>query len=249
MLSTLSYASLLPRGKIEEGFRTTEKAIELAEKSGDVFSKGIAYVTHGISCYYKGFLPKAETQMAKGFEFSNAIPLYWYASAQLFLGMIYSEMGIFSKSKESLQNGITVFTENDLNPSLVNFGKVVLMRTKVMNKEKVIDWDFLGLSVSNNKLKSFETLLFKYLGDIFLHIDDVHLSEAEHWYCRAIEAGKKNGNIHDVGMTYVSYSESFRRKGEGSRAREQLGKALEIFKECGAAGWVEKVEKDLATLS
>jgi hypothetical protein len=157
-------------------------------------------------------------------------------------------MGIFSKSKESLQNEITVFTENDLNPSLVNFGKVALMRTKVMNKEKDIDWDFLDLSVSNNKLKSFETLLFKYLGDIFLHVDDVHVSEAEHWYRKAIETGEKDGMIHDVGMTYASYSELFRREGARSKAREQLGKAIEILKECGADGWVEKYEKELGAL-
>ena len=249
MLSTLSYATLAPRGKIEEAFRATEKAIELAEKSGDVFSRGTAYVSHGISYYYKGFLPEAEIQMVKGFEFSNAIPFYWYAYARLYLGIIYSEMGIFPKSKESLQNEITVFTENDLNPSLVIFGKVALMRTKVMNKEKDIDWDFLDLSVSNNKLKSFETLLFKYLGDIFLHVDDVHVSEAEHWYRKAIETGEKDGMIHDVGMTYASYSELFRREGARSKAREQLGKAIEIFKECGADGWVEKYEKELATLS
>jgi class 3 adenylate cyclase/tetratricopeptide (TPR) repeat protein len=248
MLSTLSYATLAPRGKIEEAFRATEKAIELAEKSGDVFSRGTAYVSHGISYYYKGFLPEAEIQMVKGFEFSNAIPFYWYAYARLYLGIIYSEMGIFSKSKESLQNEITVFTENDLNPSLVNFGKVALMRTKVMNKEKDIDWDFLDLSVSNNKLKSFETLLFKYLGDIFLHVDDVHVSEAEHWYRKAIETGEKDGMIHDVGMTYASYSELFRREGARSKAREQLGKAIEILKECGADGWVEKYEKELGAL-
>jgi len=248
MLSTLSYATLAPRGKVEEAFRATEKAIELAEKSGDVFSRGTAYVSHGISYYYKGFLPEAEIQMVKGFEFSNAIPFYWYAYARLYLGIIYSEMGIFSKSKESLQNEITVFTENDLNPSLVILGKVALMRTKVMNKEKDIDWDFLDLSVSNNKLKSFETLLFKYLGDIFLHVDDVHVSEAEHWYRKAIETGEKDGMIHDVGMTYASYSELFRREGARSKAREQLGKAIEIFKECGADGWVEKAEKELAAL-
>jgi tetratricopeptide (TPR) repeat protein len=249
MLSTLSLGTLVWRGKIEEAFRATEKAIELAEKSGDVYSRGTAYVTHGISYYYKGYLPEAEKQMVKGFEFSSAIPFYWYAYARLFLGIIYSEMGIFSKSKESLQNGITVFAENDLNPSLVNFGKVALMRTKVMNKEKDIDWDFLGLSVSNNKFKAWETLLFKYLGDIFLHVDDGHVSEAEHWYRKAIEKGEKDRMIHDVGMTYASYSELFRRKGDHPKAREQLGNAIEILKECGADGWVAKYEKELALLS
>jgi tetratricopeptide (TPR) repeat protein len=251
MLSTQAYATLAPRGKIEEAFRATEKAIELAEKSGDVFSKGTAYVSHGISCFYKGFLPEAEIQMVKGFEFSNAIPLYWYAYAQLYLGMIYSEMGLFSKSKESLQNAIRVFTENDLNPSLTNFGKVLLMRGKVIDKEKDIDLDFLSFAVTNNKLKAFETLLYRYVGDIFLHIDERHASEAGSWYCRSIEAGERNGMSPEVGMgmTYASYSDLFRQKDEDFNAREQLRKAIEIFKKCGAVGWVEKYEKEMARFS
>jgi hypothetical protein len=120
-----------------------------------------------------------------------------------------------------------------------------------MNKEKNIDWGFLDLVISNNKLKPFETLLFKYLGDIFLYVDDGHLSEAEHWYARAIEAGERNGMVTDIGrgMTHVSYAELYCRKGEGSKIREQLGKATETFKECGADGWVEKYEKELAELA
>jgi tetratricopeptide (TPR) repeat protein len=249
MLSTLSYGTLVSRGKIEEGFRATENAIELAEKSGDVYSRGTAYVSHGISYYYKGYLPEAEIQMVKGFEFSSAIPFYWYAYARLYLGIIYSEMGLFSKSKECLQNGISVFVENDLQPSLVNFGKVALMRAKVMNKEKDVDWDFLGLSVRNNKSKAWETVLFKYIGDISLHVDDGHVSEAEHWYGKAIETGERDGMIYDVAMTYASYSELIRLKGDHSKAREQLGKAIKILKECGADGWVEKYEKNLASIS
>jgi hypothetical protein len=30
-------------------------------------------------------------------------------------------------------------------------------------------------------------------------------------------------------------------------AKENLGRAIEIFKECGASGWVEKYEKELLT--
>ena len=33
------------------------------------------------------------------------------------------------------------------------------------------------------------------------------------------------------------------------KARENLGKAIEILKECGADGWVNKYEKELALLS
>jgi len=37
-------------------------------------------------------------------------------------------------------------------------------------------------------------------------------------------------------------------KRDGLKAQENLGKAIEILKECGADGWVEKYEKELATL-
>jgi hypothetical protein len=35
----------------------------------------------------------------------------------------------------------------------------------------------------------------------------------------------------------------FKRNGDRSMARENLGMAVEILKECGADGWVEKYEK------
>ncbi len=40
-----------------------------------------------------------------------------------------------------------------------------------------------------------------------------------------------------------------KRKGEKSKAKENLGKAIEIYRECGADGWVEKYEKELAAIS
>jgi len=40
----------------------------------------------------------------------------------------------------------------------------------------------------------------------------------------------------------------FKRKGDRLKAQENLGKAIEILKECGADGWVEKYEKELGTL-
>jgi hypothetical protein len=41
----------------------------------------------------------------------------------------------------------------------------------------------------------------------------------------------------------------FKRKGDRLKARENLGRAIEILKECGAYGWVEKCEKEMALIS
>ena len=56
------------------------------------------------------------------------------------------------------------------------------------------------------------------------------------------------GNSFNLGRDYVHYAELFRRKGDQRRATEYLGKAIEILKGCGADGWVEKYEKELAKL-
>jgi hypothetical protein len=51
-----------------------------------------------------------------------------------------------------------------------------------------------------------------------------------------------------LGQDYEFCAELFKRKGDQSKARENLSTAIEIFKECGADGWVNKYEKELAEL-
>ncbi len=49
--------------------------------------------------------------------------------------------------------------------------------------------------------------------------------------------------------TYALYAEFHKRNGDQSKAKENLTKAIEILKECGADGWVEKYEKELTAIS
>ena len=69
------------------------------------------------------------------------------------------------------------------------------------------------------------------------------------WIKKAIEVDKMNGTSWSLGGDYALYSELFKRKGDITKAKESLGKAIEIFKECGADGWVSKYEKELALIS
>ena len=82
-----------------------------------------------------------------------------------------------------------------------------------------------------------------------MKIDDRHLFEADHWIQKAIEADQRNRMMSNLGQDYALYAELFKRKGDRLKAQENLGKAIEILKECGADGWVEKYEKELAKLS
>jgi hypothetical protein len=66
---------------------------------------------------------------------------------------------------------------------------------------------------------------------------------------KAIEADKSNGTMWSLGADYASYAELFKRGNDLPRARQTVNKAIKIFRECGADGWVEKYENELASLS
>ena len=98
-------------------------------------------------------------------------------------------------------------------------------------------------------MKILDGEIKRYIGEILLNIDNKHLSEAGHWIQKAIEADQRNRIMFHLGKDFALYAELFRRKGDRLKAQENLGKAIEIFKECGADGWVVKAEKELATIS
>jgi len=52
----------------------------------------------------------------------------------------------------------------------------------------------------------------------------------------------------DLAKDYALYAEFFKKKGNLSQAREKLNSAIDIFRECGANGWVKKYEEEFAGL-
>jgi tetratricopeptide (TPR) repeat protein len=81
-----------------------------------------------------------------------------------------------------------------------------------------------------------------------LNIDDRHMSEAEEWVRKAIEADTRTGVMLDLGRAHALYAELLKRKGDLPGAKEKLNKAIEIYRECGADGWLKKAQQDLAAI-
>jgi len=247
--SNLAYFSYYYHGRVNLAFRTSNEGLQIAEESGDIYSKVTAYVSHRGSCYGKGLLDEAEKYLLKGIEFCERINFpAWDGAAQHFLGETYFEMGNFQRAKEHYGKGIMACERNQQFPSWVGWGKVALTRSKVMNKEKDVNLESLYAHSRKNKIKVAEGWIQRYIGEILLNIDDQHLSESEYWIQKAIEGDQRNRMMFHLGKDYALYSDLFKRKGNKSKAQEYLGKAIEIFKECGADGWVTKAEKELTTL-
>jgi hypothetical protein len=52
-----------------------------------------------------------------------------------------------------------------------------------------------------------------------------------------------------LGRDYAVYADLFKRKGDKEKARQQLVRAIDIYKDCGADGWVTKAEEELPKLA
>jgi len=61
--------------------------------------------------------------------------------------------------------------------------------------------------------------------------------------------GHEFRNGPQLGQDYAVYAEFFTRGGETEKAKEKLVQAIDILTKCGADGWVEKYERELAALS
>ena len=237
------------RGQVNIGYQHSKDAVQLAEESGDIFSKTMAYTWHGLSSYYKGSLAEAIQYLIMGAEFGERINYFlWNALSYSFLGEFHFEIGEYQKSKIYYGKAIKLFENNRLFPSLMNLSKIGLVRDKVMNNERDIDLESLIPLVAKNKLKFSDGLMRRYFGETLLNLGGQYLSEAERLINKAIDSDKQKGMMWHLARDYAVYAEWFKRKSDLPKARENLSKAVEIFKDCGADGWVKKYEKELSTL-
>jgi len=250
MKSCIGMTVYCNQGKVDLAYQTSQEGLKLAEESGDMFSKAEAYTSCGYSSLLKGFLDQAEGYLMRGIAFSEKINHSTMSMlAGFWLGITYFERGEYPKSQEYYNKYISVCEQRKIFPSWTNLGKIFLARTKAMNNDKALNLDPLYEYAEQNKVKLFEGHMKRGIGDVLLNIGNDHITEAEHWIQKAIEADQRNRMMFHLGQDYALYSDLFKRKGDRLKAQENLGKAIEIFKECGADGWVEKYEKELATLS
>ena len=195
-------------------------------------------------------MDEAESYLLKGKPFIEKINLFsWQFLTCLYLGEICFEKRKYQECQDYYAKAIWLSELNRSNPSFINLCKLGLAKAKVMKNEKDVDLEPLYRYEDENKVKLYEGWMQRYMGEIFLNIDDQHMNEAEEWIKKAIEADKKNGMMWHLGRDYALYTELFKRKGDQSKAKENLNKAIEILKECGADGWVERYEKELAALA
>ena len=234
------------QGRIDLAYQTSNEALQIAEESGDIYSKAFAHSHCGFSSYFKGFLDEAERNLLKATDLLERINYFFLMSfTQRGLGDTYFDMGKYQKSQDAYDKAVSLSRRDKIMPSFSNLCKISLARIKVMNNERDFDLESLNGYVNENNLKPIEGSMIRRIGRIIFHIDDKHINDAEDWIKKAIEADKKNAAMWSLGRDYAFYTELLGRKGDQSKAEATLKKAIKIYKECGADGWVKKYENEL----
>jgi class 3 adenylate cyclase/tetratricopeptide (TPR) repeat protein len=241
--------SYVYRGNIALAYETGQEALQIANESGDIYSRAHTSTYHGSSCYGKGYLEEAKDHLKNGIDLAERINQPVIASqAYNFLAETYYAMGEYKKSQKQWERAISTLQKNSLYPSLITLYKLAQARIK-SRQEKNLDLASLPEIVHVLNMKIVESRVRSCMGEILLNLDNDHTPEAEEWIIKAIEADKRDGMIFYLGQDYVLHAELLKRKKDLTKARESLGQAVKIFEKCGADGWKREVEEKLALFS
>ena len=245
----LSTSILVLNGRIDDAYQSSEESLQLAKKMDDIYVNGMAYCCYGASCFHKGIMDKAEKYLLESVTCcKKTTHITWGAWAMSLLGEIYFYKKEYKNSENYYSQAISFLESCSFSPSLVNNEKLAIVRTRVLNGDKDINLTDLFQYYENNKIGIYKGHKARYIGEILLNLDGQPLSEATDWICRAIEIHKNDNMRWFLADDYALCSKLCRRKGNLTKAKENLNKAIDIFKECGADGWVQKYEKEFAAL-
>jgi tetratricopeptide (TPR) repeat protein len=226
-----------------------QETLELANETGDPFIKGIAYANFGTYCYFKGLFDEARTHFSEFISsYEKSAPISWIAWTDASLGSLYVDLGKYDDAVKRYMKTTSIMEEVCFLPSIIKFFHVCMARAKALRHDHDIDINELFSFQQSNKLPFCEGWMARNIGDILLSMNDEHVSEAAVWFQKAIEADTRNGMQWQVANDHAFYANYFRQKGDLKGAKEQLTTAIDLFKECGADGWVDRTKKSLMEL-
>ena len=243
--SNWAFFSYWHQGNIGKAYEMGGEAVSVAEESADIFSKSWAYLAYGCSCHGKGLLKEASEYLSKGAECCEKIDAFTTNSiTQWNLGDIHFENKKYEDSAYCFRKALESAKSVNLYPCHQSMLRIALAMAEIMEIDKRMDLELLREYANGIKTELNEGWAARYMAEILLNSDNGSISEAETWINKAIKADKRNGMMFSLGKDYTLCAELFQRKGNIPKAKENLNKAIEIFKECGADGWVEKYEKE-----
>ena len=238
------------RGNVNLALENGEEASHLADELGDIYYKCMASCHYGTSLFFKGLFDEAEKYLLEGLAMSEKTSMDTSAGWSAYiLALLHLDRGEYRKAQDYQQKTISILEGSKIFPSWLNVFRALSAKIRIRNEDKDITLDELFEYSKNIRLKADEGIMATIIGDILLHMDEDHLLDAKVWIQKAIDADSKNGMRWYLANDHVLYADWFKKKGDIHGAKEQLTKAIDLFRECGADGWVTRTEKTLAEIS
>jgi len=234
--------ALSKQGDIALSHRTSKEAIQMAEKSRDIFSKAYACGGHGISLFHKGCLEDAADNLREGARLCDRIN--YLSMGSLFhgyLGETLYHSGDWRGSIASFDRAAALAESSKFVPSLTNLYRLSILRAKAALKEPVEMaevYDFAG----RNRIRITDGPLASLVADILMH-SAPDACEIEGWLTRAVGCDEANEMKWYLGTDHLKAGMYWRQNRDSGKALSHLEKAETIFSECGADGWVEKARR------
>ena len=239
------------QGKTDLALQSCTEALQAATESGDIMAKQPACTNYGANCYYKGHLDEAEKYLLEALVYhEKTFQSAWGAYAAGYLGWTYHDMGNYDKAKKYHQQCVSILEDARFFPSWINCHKLWVKCNRIISGEADIDIHKL-----DELIKTHEKTDWQYVSP------SDHTASGRSFYALTIATCRSGGmdqtsidfdKLHAVpwnlAKDYALYADWFKKKGDIQGAREQLTKAIDIFRECGADGWVTRTEKALAEL-
>jgi len=239
----------LLQGDIGHGYKLVKEVLDLAGKQ-DEQANMLAFCVFGYSCFCLGRFDDAEKNLLK------AITLLEKAGNNTFvtvaagcLGEIFLLKKAYKKSWPYFEKAFQA-AERYQSPETILLCEIQMAKARVLSGQE-IDINELIRSFDNTKMPMVLNKAYSVntIGEILLFLEDRSADETKEWILKAIEVNTSNGVRFFRGRSYHLYSEFYQKQNNLPQAREQMNKAIDIMKECGADGWVDRYEKELADLN
>lgn len=235
-------------GRQREAYEYSRTAVSLADESGDLYSRLLAYSCHGVSCLGQGELEKALKYLSVGLAVAEQVDqFYWQPGNRQFLGDTHYELHQYQEAIAHYEAAIRELERSGNLPSWKNLIEVALIRTQLAAGEDTrCDVKTLHRYAAANRLGVYDGLVKRYIGESLSFLDD--MEGAEQWFERAAARHRAKEMRYHLAGDYAAWSSAHLRRGDGEAARRHLVRSIDAFRESGAGGWVETYEKKLINL-
>ena len=257
-------------GKSAKNLDIGGKLLDYGEQHSNIRCMTLGYITAGHGYLASGDFPMAIEQYEKAVSVS-VDPMYFHY-AKLFLGIAYAQNGQFDMAQPVLEEVVSycrdVGFEAMGSPAAIFLGTVQVANGDMSNGFKKMEaigkrwvekergavlylYDFLAGTIYLQIIEgaapvSIQTII-KNIGFIIKNVPFA-AKKADFHFKKAIEAGKEFGVNGFVGLSYFNLGLLYRAKKRNDMAKDCFQKAIEIFEEIEAEGFLKQSREALDSL-